>query len=523
MATLFIADTYRTFYQTSDEPAHIACGLNWLHDRNYTLEQLHPPLARVAEAILPYLYGVPYIHNPDAFRVGHDALYDSKSYWTALTLARIGVLPFFWLTCFAVWKWMNGVFSPAHAWLAVLFTAFCPTVLANSSVATTDAPLMAMFLCSLLALWNFLLKPTWASAAISGGVVGLACLTKFTEMPFLLLSAALVCGGIWFLRRVRTPPILLVCLSAVACFVTVWAGYFFSLGPILIQGKFSSNGGRVSSHLSSWERAVLSFNFIPAPEFFRGIAQAAGNGVVGRQSFLLDQFYTGGKWDFFPVALLAKTPIPFLILALAGLVFCLIPRSTVPREKYLLMAGVAGPLIVGMTGKMNIGLRHVLPLYPFLAMLASVGAVSLWRRPMGRVAARAVRVALVVLVSWTAIACAHAAPDFIPYFNEVAAPDKDRLLIDSDLDWGQDIRRLVLELQADHVQEVWLACSGTDDLDRSGFPTWHLLLPGSKPRGWIAISEDTFERRRDEFQWLSGTPYKRVGQSIRLYNLSGAS
>ena len=152
VATTLIIRTYSVFDQFYDEAAHLACGMEWLDHHTYLLEPLHPPLARVAAAILPYLHGSRGQGLGDIWVEGNAILEHNGEYQRTLTLARLGILPFFWLTCFLVWRFMASAFSNWHAAIAVFFVAFCPVVLGHSAVAATDAPLMAMFLWALLAL-----------------------------------------------------------------------------------------------------------------------------------------------------------------------------------------------------------------------------------------------------------------------------------------------------------------------------------------------------------------------------------
>ena len=124
----------------------------------------------------------------------------------------------------------------------------------------------------------------------------------------------------------------------------------------------------------------------------------------------------------------------------------------------MLLAGFLGPLLVGMMSNLNLGLHHILPIYPFVAMLGALAAARFWRlsgRPVLAVSARAV--VLLLLIGWNLETCLHAAPDFFAYFNEPAAPHDSYILIGSDLDWGQDLKRLSSELQRLHVQHVSLA------------------------------------------------------------------
>ena len=100
-----IVSTYHVFNQTTDEPAHLATGMEWLERGTYTLEPLHPPLARVAVAIGPYLSGLRLTGHDNLWMEGNQLLLAQGRYLHNLSLARLGVLPFFLLATFLVWYW----------------------------------------------------------------------------------------------------------------------------------------------------------------------------------------------------------------------------------------------------------------------------------------------------------------------------------------------------------------------------------------------------------------------------------
>src|SRR5205085_12510447 len=145
---------------------------------------------------------------------------------------------------------------------------------------------------------------------------------------------------------------------------------------------------------------------------------------------------------FFPVALAVKTPIAWLLLLIYGAALCLARRA---RVVYLLpLAFSLGILLPSMTSHVNIGLRHILPIYVGLSILAAVGLASLIERAQ---TARWAGVAAVALVGWLTVTGAMRHPDYLAYFNEFAADHPERILVDSDLDWGQDTIRLARRLK----------------------------------------------------------------------------
>jgi len=156
----------------------------------------------------------------------------------------------------------------------------------------------------------------------------------------------------------------------------------------------------------------------------------------------------------------------------------------------------------------------VLSVYPFLAMLGASAVLAMWKNGF------ALRALVAALLAWQVIACLVAWPDFLAYFNEVAAPHADYFVVDSDLDWGQDGKRLAQVLNRLHADHVWIAFNGTEDLTRLPLPSWQVLPPGQPETGWIAVSELPLKRDPEDYLWLA--PHKPVamaGKSIRIYHL----
>jgi hypothetical protein len=170
----------------------------------------------------------------------------------------------------------------------------------------------------------------------------------------------------------------------------------------------------------------------------------------------------------------------------------------------------------------NIGLRHALAVYPLLSVVAAYGAHRLWQwKP------KAVGPVLVLgLLTWQVVGSARTAPDFIAYFNELAPGPPEQYLIDSDLDWGQDLGRLADTLRARGIREVALAYNGSADPRAVGIERFRWLRPFVPDTGWVATSVFALklgiwnEPTWDDYAWLRRlTPVTRAGRSILLYRV----
>jgi hypothetical protein len=537
-AVVRIVLTYEVFCQTWDEPVHIASGMEWLQQGTYRYEVLHPPLARVAVAIGPYLRGIRLdksdLHSTSLVAGGNTILDADSDYILNLTLARLGVLPFFLLCAGTLWYWTRKIFDSWTAVAAVGLFTLLPSVLGHAALATTDLPVTATFTLALCAFATWLERSTLKRSVVLGIAVGLAILSKFTVLLFLptCFGAVLVC---WLLGRAADlrgeyhdfkTPLRRLAIAAAICVTVIIAGYRFSFRPVttpderphLLLDHLFGRGGK-------WHDVAYRFvetTPVPVPEFFKGIAQAISRSSSPTDMYLLGHVRTRGWWYFFPVTLLVKTPIAFLIFVVVGTVGIVRRKERSGRDWQMLVpfAGALLLLLVCLPTKFNIGLRHILPIYPLLSMVAAFGLAELLRR--GR--ARRLRYILACgLATWLVISSAGAQPDNVAYFNELAWKHPERILLDSDLDWGQDLFRLSKALRVRGITHIAIAYNGSADLRKMNLPPYENLNPCAPTAGWVAISILKLEMSRpsigcDGYSWLKMyKPVAVIGKSIWLY------
>jgi hypothetical protein len=255
----------------------------------------------------------------------------------------------------------------------------------------------------------------------------------------------------------------------------------------------------------------------PFQQLWAGIEEVAQHNARGHDSFFCGRVSREGHWLFFPTVLLVKTPLPFLVLSGVGTLIVL--RQHRREWRYLIpVAGVMAILAVAMASRIDLGVRYILPLYPMLAMIAGIGARSLF-------VTRSIRscILLTVLIIGQLSVVAMNFPDYLAYFNVFAGAEPERLLVDSDLDWGQDVNRVAAELQARRIGRVFAALQGSLDLSRHGFPA-HGDLDWHQPAtGWIVISLTqwafgTNPPPYDGYAWLKAfAPVATIGRTVRLY------
>jgi hypothetical protein len=201
IAVARIVSTYHVFSQTTDEPAHIATGMEWLQFGTYSFEPLHPPLARIAVALGPYLSGLRLQDHRNLWIEGNELLFSNGHYLHNLSLARAGALPFFLLATALVWHWARSRYGNWPALLATFLFTTSPVVLAHAGLATTDMAAAATFTAALLTYINFLERPTFRKAALLGGAAALAVLSKFSALLFLPACGFTILLTRWLMAR----------------------------------------------------------------------------------------------------------------------------------------------------------------------------------------------------------------------------------------------------------------------------------------------------------------------------------
>ena len=535
IGTARIVSTYGLFSQTFDEPAHLACGIEFLDRGVYLYEPQHPPLARLALAIGPYLDGSRYVGTGSIWTEGNAILRERNSQRT-LTLARMGILPFYWLSAAIVWFWARSLFGRPSALVAALLYTSLPPILAHSGLATTDMAVTAFLTVALYSLVRWVENATRLRGVLLGAAIAGAVLSKFTTLLFFPLCVVVLAGVIWFNHRLNRPALWRefrfrlrkLPLVAATTILLVWAGYGFSLRQV------STSKNRPHAILTAWAGSSGMIhnagNFvielpIPGSELIKGFVWAGYHVKNGHPAYLLGHARTNGWWYFFPVALAVKTPLAFLILV--GIAIVALARTKPWKWQPLAPLIFAGTIVSAcLPATINLGIRHILPIYPLLSIVAGFGAVEMFRRFRARLAGRLVPVGL---VAWCCVSSALAHPFYLSYFNELAGKHPENILVESDLDWGQELDSLSRELQRVHAASVSLGYFGSADLNEHNLPPVTLLTPYTPVTGWVAISLTTMKMQGVEIEHAMGKstpayawleqyrPVATLGKAMRLY------
>lgn len=522
---------------TWDETGYFGLGAYLLKSGNWDVPAScsHPPLAFYLHSLPVFFYPIDW--SPWHYRQGLerelgflrsadlrrgnalllDADYDGE--WLFFC-CRATSLVFFGLLALVLYRWGCRLHGPAGGPLASWLLALCPNTLAHASLINTDFAFEATFALAVYAFYRLLLEPSHLRLAGAGLGLGLALGSKLSA---LVLLPGLGLGLAWFL--VFASPEQRQRLGVLRWWprVGVWG-----------QGLALYLGVALGGGLVLW--VLYGFQVEP---YLLTLRSQLGDLESGHEAYLMGAYSSQGWWYYYPVALLIKTPVPALILGGWGLWQGLRDRVRWAEQGLLLWPPL---LLLGLfvAGGKDLGLRYVLPVYPFLFLLAG-NALPAPGTDWKALLARAWRAGLLILCClWYAAGTLRNHPDHLAYFNElVGGPEQGyRYLVDSNLDWGQDLKGLKTYMDQRGIGRIKLSYFGTVDpalygLQYEWLPSFVLPAPPQAraalpTSGLIAISAtnlvgvymDGYGQGKDLFKWLRGfEPVARIGHSIFVYDI----
>ena len=408
---------------TFDEDLHISTGYAILRTGDLRLVEDHPPLVSLWMS-WPLLFSpqVPDPRNVPTWELGDRRLFVRNETWGRLPIdtwvipARI---PITWLAMILgafLFRWGADWFGPRAGLLALAFFTFCPNILAHSELATLDLGVSALMFSTMYGLQRYLIRPTRLALVLTGLSLGLALAAKISALILLPISVGLLLlQGLIHRRKLGTLIAHLGVYLGTACLVA-WAVHLFQFAPL--------PGSSIP---------------IPAPTYWNSLLRVSRHLSRGNWTYLLGETYRGGRWYYFPVVFALKTPIPTLILL--GMTLWATLRHPGRWERELLLASLpVGYAFVSLTGSINLGYRHILPILPFVYLAIARLVVPRPARPAPRIP----RWVLCALLFWQVIGTLRVWPFHLTYFNEIAGGPRNgyRYLSDSNVDWGQATKAL---------------------------------------------------------------------------------
>ncbi len=464
---LLLLYSLRHQFATRNEVAHVPAGLSIWQTGTFSLYRVNPPLSRMT-AVLPVLLAQPNtgfadLSDAPGLRQEWDAAHrfadlNASDYMHLIRLARLAGIAWSLLGGWLVYRWAGELYGRRAGLVGLTLWCFGPNILAHAQLVTPDIPATVSGLAATYAFWNYLRRGTWSAALLAGLLLGVAQLTKFTLLVLYPVWAllGLLYGLVLNNRAWRDVP-LRVKMAEGLCVVLLSllvlnAGYAFDgTGTPLGEYHFVSRlfngiaaeegGGRGAPVLGNrfhdtWLAAVP----VPLPEdYLSGIdLQRRDFEGIMPPSFLAGEWRRGGWWYYYLYALAVKVPLGKLALVGWSLVLLVLRHPANARfldELTLWLPALAVLVLVSSQTGFNHHMRYVLPMFPFVFIAAAKLGYYLqatrWKRGL----------VVVALLLGSVGSSLSVYPHSLSYFNELAGgPDNGhRYLLDSNIDWGQDL------------------------------------------------------------------------------------
>jgi 4-amino-4-deoxy-L-arabinose transferase-like glycosyltransferase len=452
---------------TFDEGNHMFAGYMMAHTGDYGLNPEHPPLVKLLAAVpvmgeklwVPALQGRDF--KMEAYLDGRDwlARNDGSSQRMVLKMrlaAGLLAIALSLVVFFVAREW----FGTTAALVATVLVSFDPNVLAHSALVTTDIGVSMFFLASVYAFYRYVKQPSTTRLIVAGVVAGLLLATKHSGV---LLAPMLVLLIVWEVAwapkgtRAQTALRLAGALAAIVVIGTVvlWAFYGFryaarpaGLTMSSTLAEYARPVGRQSARVI---RVIGRLHLLPESYLF-GLADVKRMAQF-YPTFILRKHYAHAVWWYFPVLILIKTTLGLLAL-LAVTVFAIVGgKLRKPRELAYILIPIGVYLAAAIAAGMDIGARHILPVYVFAFVLAGGGIAALAGQSKRWMWAG------VVLVVAHVVSALAIFPNYMAYANEAwgGAKNSHNLLTDANVDWAQQLYQVKVWQDQHPGEECWFA------------------------------------------------------------------
>jgi len=572
---------------TTDESPHIVSGYSYLKLQDMRLNPEHPPLIKDIAAI-PLLFqdiNFPVKHpawtsmvnaqwdlGPQfLYRSGNDA--DKLIAW-----GRIGPILLMLLFGWFVFRWARELFGTKWGLFTLSLFVFSPTIMAHGRLVTTDIAAAFAFFIAIYYYVKFLKNPSNKNLLLAGVAFAIAQLLKFSLVILVGFLPAIT--ALWILLNLRSINIF---RRDVFRAIIFWKLRFFAILIITalfilpvyqfhvlnyppekqaedIQHILLSNKFPVLTDALVWmtDKPILR----AYAQYFLGVFMVFMRVAGGNTTYFLGEVSNQAWLHYFPVVFLLKVPaalLMFILLSIATLkmrlygIFksigikntlgSLLNKIQENFDEVAMLLFIIFYWLISITGNLNIGVRHVLPTFPFIYLLIA-GQMKRWLQgapevknifPLTAViqlisyylknAGKAMFIA--ALLAWYLISFMGIYPHYLAYFNEFAGGPANgyKHVVDSNLDWGQDLKRLskfVEEKNIDHIKVDYFGGGDVKYYLGDKAEIWH--ADDGETTGWLAVSATFLQTSRTyhpaSYIWLyDKEPVAKIGYSIFVYNI----
>jgi hypothetical protein len=572
-----------------DEIPHIGAGYSYIATGDHRLNPEHPPLAKDLAGIALKIGG---IQDKLAFEsrfwqqdingqweFGRKLIFNSGN--DATRVSRIAKLPeliFFILSAIIIFAWTRKLYGYMAGLIALFLFSFSPTVIAHSRYVTTDMPALFGILIGTFFFLNYLKKPTHKNLWLAGIIFGVAQLTKYSV--FLLAPFFVVIAIIYALLHSSKlkDKIFSTCYTTLATCVIIAIGYIFVVWPVYYFHTWNYPPERQHSDtvylLGSYGNRfipdiVIALSDKPVirglAEYATGLLMVTQRSIGGNTTYFMGEIRNWAWPEYFPVVYFLKEPLAFwglVLISLIAIIKNLIPKNGLKLKfskiqnwakdhfvELTMLLWMAGYWYTSIRANLNIGVRHLMPVYGFTFILLAGSLVTIIRNINSKKLLTTYYFLFAILFGWYLVENIRIYPYYLTYFNQVVLidpswapvnkpgyiPGGHWYVVDSNLDWGQDMKRLAKWIDENNVENISLDYFGWADQSfyignnfkwiwAGKYITKESFLADNPKGGYIAVSASFFmgsrEKPETSYAWLDDyKPVAIIGNSIFVWHI----
>lgn len=489
----FIAQIYSASHdsQTVDEGVYISTGYTYFIDRGNKLNAEHPPLAKFIAAfplifIRPKITDVAkkFINENNQYAFANEVLYNAGNNADKLIFwARIPFILITLLLGITLYLFTKKLFHSELAGIIALFYySLNPEIIAHGHLATNDLLLTLFFFLTAICTYNYFGRPNSKSLLLLILSLSAAIASKFTGLILAPILALIFIIQSYLNKKLAKKYWLDFLKTVVACFLLLTIFYYF-----------------------------VGLNIF---DLLSGIAIQFSRD--GTSAYLFGHISYTGWWYYYPITFIIKTPITILVI----LAIIIIKSKICDYKKYYIL--LLFPIVLflaSLFSRIDIGLRYLLPIYLFIFLVIGSIITSLVFKNIY------FKISFAILCFWYLASFILITPNQLTYFNELVGGPKNgaKFLVDSNIDWGQDLKRLKKYLDASNISKpIYLSYFGTADADYYQIDYQKLANCPCQIQGIVAVSVTNLKLlEASNLNWLeSYTPMDKIGNSIYIYNVS---
>ena len=469
----------RSTGMASDEFAHIPAGYLHLTEHRFDFNSEHPPLIKVLSA-MPLLLLKPTItdHWKHVNDWGEWFAFCSDFFFLSGEKARQLIfwarVPMILVACvlgLLIYKWSSSLFGSAAGVMSLALFTFEPNIFAHSRFVLTDIGATLVYAAFWYLVWRWLKVPSLAASLAVSLAASVSILVKHSMVVVPACWMTILIVMMASRKLTARMGLSSIGLASMLMLLVVNAGYAF--------------------------HSKLFYGFVPIPEdYLRGLDIVIRHNAIGHPAYLLGNFSTAGWWYYFPLTFLVKAPIPLLLVSTAALPWFVTSFARADaRTSFCLLFPPAFYIAMSMSSHINIGIRHILPLFPFLFVIGGGLFATLYIRRSRWT------IFLVGLAIWLASISLTLGYDPIEYFNPLAGGPRRgwRYVADSNVDLGQNFYRLTEYIKANKLPNPNLYVVGVEYNLLEGIH-YNALLPYRLNDEFRSSFPFTFDEKHEPFR-----------------------